>query len=37
LDADDIAMPDRLEKQLKFVEEENKDIIFSWADLIDEN
>jgi len=36
MDADDIAYSERLEKQLSFLKKINKDIIFSWAKLIDE-
>ncbi|MBN2816762.1 MAG: glycosyltransferase [Campylobacterales bacterium] len=37
IDADDIAMPDRLEKQVKCIEEYNYDVVGSNIDYIDEN
>ena len=38
IDADDIWMPEKLEKQIRFLSEnEGFDGCFSWADIIDEN
>lgn len=37
LDADDIALPDRLEKQIAFIQETNADLIGSHYELIDED
>lgn len=37
IDADDFMEKNRLEEQKKYIEKNNKDIIFSWANLIDEN
>ncbi|CAB3290095.1 Glyco_trans_2-like domain-containing protein [Methanocaldococcus lauensis] len=38
MDADDIALPERLEKQYKYMENnKNIDLLFSWVYFIDEN
>jgi glycosyltransferase involved in cell wall biosynthesis len=36
MDADDIMYPNRLEKQIQFLQSGNNAICFSWADIIDE-
>jgi glycosyltransferase involved in cell wall biosynthesis len=36
MDADDIMYPSRLEKQLDFLQSQNRIICFSWADIINE-
>ncbi len=36
MDADDIMYPNRLEKQIKFLQSGNNTICFSWADIINE-
>jgi glycosyltransferase involved in cell wall biosynthesis len=36
MDADDIMYPNRLEKQIQFLQSGNNEICFSWADIIDE-
>ena len=35
MDADDVAYPNRFQKQLDFLKLNNEDICFTWADLID--
>lgn len=35
MDADDVAYPDRIQKQLVYLKSQGTDICFSWADLID--
>ncbi len=35
MDADDVAYPDRIQKQLDYLELNHEDICFTWADLID--
>jgi glycosyltransferase involved in cell wall biosynthesis len=38
MDADDIALPQRLEEQIKFIEKNKEiDLLFSWVYFIDEN
>lgn len=37
MDADDIAKKDRLEKEIRYIEQEKLDVVGSWADVIDEN
>jgi glycosyltransferase involved in cell wall biosynthesis len=37
LDADDVAMPDRLERQLRFISQTNADVAGSFYELIDGN
>ena len=37
MDADDIAKKDRLEKEIRCIEQEKLDVVGSWADVIDEN
>ena len=37
MDADDIAKKDRLEKEIRHIEQEKLDVVGSWADVIDED